>query len=440
MKEEVLEEEKNERKPGVEINYHLLIADGSTVARKLLIKQLGELLPEAEAVGVSNGRDAQEKLDEAPYDLVISELDLPRLDGFKLLEWIREQPKMRMLPFIVYTSNAAIENIKRTIKLGATDFILKPVTTEVLTRKIHENIEKVRALVKSKQEFARSISIPVKPQVLTKLNEEVNKPEPDLKKIVAIIDGDPSLCAKVIKTANSPFFGTGGVSSAERALVTLGLKEFKNTVLISLLQKELSGQRPLPEKFWTHSLLTAAAARDIAEFKFSEFGIPSKSPARQKEFVNNAYLAGLFHDCGMPLMLQKFDEYDAAAEINNTEFSTETEQARFFAAHASLGATMVRSWGIPDIVCDAIRHHHSPDIPTTSGDDPVEARLLWALIVLTDYMVRIYATDEPCRYDCDSLFAQSYGKALSDLNISVKALPALKLYVTELLIKIESRQ
>jgi putative nucleotidyltransferase with HDIG domain len=423
----------------VESLYNLLIVDHSGAARKLLIKQLKELLPEAAAVEASNGREAIDRLEEAQFDLIISELEMPKLDGFRLLEWVREQPKMRMMPFIVYTSDTSVNNIKRTIRLGATDFVLKPATGEVLSRKVHENIEKVREIVAKKRELARSVTIPVKPRILTKLNEEVDKPDPDLKKIVDIIDDDPALCAKVIKTANSPFFGTGGVSTAERALVTLGLKEFKNTVLISLMQQELSGQKDLPESFWTHALLTAAAARNIGDSKFSELGIGRKNPAKQKDFVNNAYLAGLFHDCGMPLMLQKFDDYDISAEVNNPMFSTEAEGAKYFTGHASLGAMMVRSWGIPDAVCEAINRHHDAEIPDVPGMDGTEMRSLWAVVSLSDYIVRLYAASEPCRPDCDEIFAQSYGKILFELNISVKKVAALKRSIAVMLGKIESR-
>jgi HD-like signal output (HDOD) protein len=430
-----------------DVLYDLLIVDNSTLSKKLLIKNLKGLLPGVRIRELSNGREAVDALGGAQFDLVISEIDLPKLDGFKLLEWVREQPRMRMLPFIVYTSDASANSIRQAVKLGATDFILKPAPSDVLARKIHENIVKVREIVAKKREFAKSVSIPVKPQILTRLNEEMSKPEPDLIRIVDIIDNDPALCAKVLKTANSPFFGSGGVTTTERALNILGLKEFKNTVLISLMHDALSGQKPLPEKFWTHSLLTAAAARDIADNKLAEFGFVFKSRAHHQELSNNAYLAGLLHDCGMPLMLQKFDDFDAAAEINNTAFSTETEESRFFTSHAAMGAMMVRTWGIQDIVCDAIHYHHSPEIPplpdalNVPDANAAELKTLWALLSLSDYIVRLYATTEPCRLDCDALFAETGGiKVLAELKISADRLTALKLHVTNLLRKIESRK
>ncbi|MBF0344172.1 MAG: HDOD domain-containing protein [Nitrospirae bacterium] len=415
--------------------YDLLIVDNSKTSRKILRRQIHELLPESKIVEAGNAKEAREILENSPIDLVISELDMPEIDGFELLEWVRNRPQSKTLPFIIYTLVGDPDSIGRSVRLGATDYILKPCTSEILTHKIQYNIEKVREMILQKKEIAKAVSIPTQPQILIEINEEMNKTTPDLKKIIASVKRDAALSAKVIKIANSPFFSNADVSTIERAMNILGLKEFKNTVLISLMQNLTGKKKAVSDRFWNHLLYTAELSRFIAEHRLPEFGIFISGAERRQEFTNQAYMAGLFHDCGMLLLLDKFDDYNMVTMFNLINNVIEAEQAQFFTNHCAMGHILLHSWGIPRIICEAVRYHHNDDIPVSDDVDRLSQRRLWAVLQLADYICRFGITSGSCDENTDIAWMQSYEKTTYELSLSLKDLKELKIAAKEVLSK-----
>lgn len=87
---------------------------------------------------------AQEKLSEPePFDIVLSDLRLPDGDGIMLLSWLKE--KNKSIPFIIMTGYGEIQTAVSAIKLGAFDFLEKPINPSVLTQKIESAFESVKA-------------------------------------------------------------------------------------------------------------------------------------------------------------------------------------------------------------------------------------------------------------------------------------------------------
>lgn len=429
---------KDDQSPG----YNLIIADKSPTARKVLISKIMEILQDAQVKEASDGTQVQELLTSAECDLVISDIEMPKLDGYKLLQWVREQPKMKLLPFIVHTTFNEASAVKKAIELGVTDYILKTVSPETLARKIQDNIELVRELVEKKKELVKSISIPPQPQIIMELDTEINKPDPDMKKIIDLVKKDIALTAKVMKVANSPFFSSTKVSTIDRAMAVLGLKEFHKTVVLSSIQNALSGEKHVSDEFWKHSMLTAEIVRFIAEKKGSEYGFINPQPAKIQEFENQAYLTGLLHDCGMVLMLNKFDNYDIDKFLKLKKDIVEHEDGEHYTNHCTLAAIMLRQWGLPELVCEAIRYHHSPEIPQGHLPEGLETRplkKLWSVIQLADYVMSLYMAPDSCDLESDYLWAQAHASAMSELNLEQGALKTLKLTITEFLLKKEKK-
>lgn len=91
--------------------------------------------------------------------------------------------------------------------------------------------------------------------------------------------------------------------------------------------------------------------------------------------VEQAHMAGLFHDCGVPILMQRFPGY--CADIARTWTDLEREDAAYDTNHAVMGYLLARHWKLPQAVCMAIRHHHDP-AQAMAGETPLVAILLLA--------------------------------------------------------------
>lgn len=206
----------------------------------------------------------------------------------------------------------------------------------------HDDLNKVMA----------SVDIPVCPGVLTEAMSEAQKDEPDIRRLADIITADPGMSAAALKLANSPLYGSGrAVSSVRNAVERLGTKNIVCVVVASALRASITG---LPaawlEQFWRRTSMMALAASLIAR---RLYGI---SP-------DAAYTYTLFHDAAIPLMMKRFPNYGEVLEKCEREgMLLEQAEAQFFpCTHPIVGSLLVRNWGLPPILGQAIRFHHEPD-------------------------------------------------------------------------------
>ena len=86
----------------------------------------------------SDGEEAQEKLCNSDYHIILSDLDLPKLTGTELLSWTKENPTLWQIPFIMFTENEDLDNMTQLIKQGADTCLPKPFTVESLIKKYIE--------------------------------------------------------------------------------------------------------------------------------------------------------------------------------------------------------------------------------------------------------------------------------------------------------------
>lgn len=84
----------------------------------------------------ANAEAAKTKLQVQHYDLVLCDWNMPGMKGSELLQWMRSEERLRQVPFIMVTAHNDKEIIMEAIKAGVNDFVLKPITAEVLSRKI----------------------------------------------------------------------------------------------------------------------------------------------------------------------------------------------------------------------------------------------------------------------------------------------------------------
>lgn len=121
----------------VNSNIRILVVDDFSPMRKALREAL-EMLKFTNIEEAENGFIALEKLDAAKFDLVISDWTMPEMDGLELLEKIKATEKIKHIPVMMVTAEAAQKNILKVIKAGAANYIVKPITVRTLLTKIEK--------------------------------------------------------------------------------------------------------------------------------------------------------------------------------------------------------------------------------------------------------------------------------------------------------------
>jgi len=113
-----------------------------------------------ETVRAHNGREALEKLSsDAAFELIISDISMPEMDGLTLLKTLREGPRFCDIPVIMCTALSDAEKVKEAIKLGCADYVVKPVQGSTLLAKIRKVVKNVRAIISSRSEISRRYNL-----------------------------------------------------------------------------------------------------------------------------------------------------------------------------------------------------------------------------------------------------------------------------------------
>lgn len=223
-----------------------------------------------------------------------------------------------------------------------------------------------------------NIVIPPCPKIVLALVEEARRDEPDLGKLDKLLSGDVGLAAAILKTANSPYYGLSrGVQSVKQALLVLGIRMMTNIVTLLALQKALAVPAGILDRFWDRSNYHAIVCSRLARY------LRSIS-------ADGAYTFGLFNDCGIPILIQRFPDYKETLRLaNNAERPfVDIEHERHHTSHALVGSLLARSWQLPEIVCKAIRDHHELELLyDETSEIQGDVGVLRAISLIADYLV-----------------------------------------------------
>jgi len=121
---------------------NVLVVDDNEVNRDLLarrVKRQGH-----KVVGASNGFEALEMMRSQPFDLVLLDIMMPQMNGYQLLETLKEDKKLRHIPVVMVSAVEDIDSIVRCIELGAEDYLSKPFNPVLLKARINACLEKKR--------------------------------------------------------------------------------------------------------------------------------------------------------------------------------------------------------------------------------------------------------------------------------------------------------
>ncbi len=182
----------------------------------------------------------------------------------------------------------------------------------------------------------------------------VEDPQADGHRLARVIETDPALAARVLRLANSAYYGASRkVASVQHAVVMLGFPTVRALALSAALGVLDEAHDPGPLGFWPHALSTAAAASVVAK--------------RLAHNTADAFTAGLLHDVGAMLLYRRnpraFTAAQSAGDGGRITDILLAELSAFGTTHTQAGADALDAWGLPGTVVEAVATHHGADEP-----------------------------------------------------------------------------
>jgi putative nucleotidyltransferase with HDIG domain len=198
----------------------------------------------------------------------------------------------------------------------------------------------------------RSERLPSLPSLVLEILESFEDERLDITTLAGKIANDQALVARVMRVANSAFFGfSGRIGTIPEAVALLGFNNLRGLVtaaaLINAAPRSLG--RFDQASFWRHSLCTASCAKVLA-------GHSGLNP-------EIAFTAGVLHDIGKLVIALQYPEADVAVVSPGEESSSEQlegERVLIGVDHAVLGGELAQRWKFPQPIREAIARHHAP--------------------------------------------------------------------------------
>ena len=115
----------------------ILIVDDSAAIRKILQRVLGQAeIPVGSVYEAGDGAAALEILQSQKVGLILSDINMPNVDGLELLRRVKSNEQWRQLPVIMITTEGAAAKVQEAVELGATGYVRKPFTAEQIKEKL----------------------------------------------------------------------------------------------------------------------------------------------------------------------------------------------------------------------------------------------------------------------------------------------------------------
>ncbi len=207
--------------------------------------------------------------------------------------------------------------------------------------------------------YSQIEELPTLPAVIPRLLSLLRDSKSCAQDVTEIISKDPALTSKILKVANSAYYGfQQKISELDRAVALLGFNMVKTLALSISVIQVLPGIKKSPyftqEGLWHHSLGVATVITEIG-----------RKYAKEKD-TESLFIIGLLHDIGKVVFDQFFHEdFHLALEKANTEGIKlhDAEKIIIGIDHCETAAMLLKRWNFPERIINAVEYHHSEDIP-----------------------------------------------------------------------------
>ncbi len=305
-----------------------------------------------EMVFMSNGQAALDEMEKHPFDVLVSDMRMPQMDGATLLSTV--QQRFPNTVRIILSGYSEMEAALRAVPV-AHQFLSKPCNPEQLVEVIRRasGLQELLANATLRQTIGRIKQQPSFTRTYRALVAAIGNPDVSKKEESTIVEQDAGLCAKLLQLVNSAFFGLSRrVTNIETAVSLLGTNMVKNVVLSIEVFQDIPKCNKLfsTDNLQRHCFLTGTIARALL-----------KDPHEAED----AFIAGVLHDLGEVILLAGLpDTFEkivrGAAEVGEARHTI--ENAELQVTHAMVGAYLLGLWGLPYAIVEAVAHHHGPRV------------------------------------------------------------------------------
>ena len=338
---------------------HVLFVDDDPEVLSGMRRMLHGLRSAWQMTFVPSGTEALAALAQHPADVVITDMRMPGLDGAALLGEIRSRwpQTVRIVLSGFADDGAALRSIP-----VAHQFLSKPCDAVTLTAAIRGACQLRDRLARPElRELIGGLgTLPSAPQSFAAITEALTDPQVCLATVGGIVEQDPGCTAKLLQLVNSAFFGLPrAVTQVRQAVSYLGISRVRDVVLAaeipSMFPCAAPGLAGIAEDVNTHSVAVASIARERA-------GVAH---------AHDAFIAGILHDVGRLVLATVAPEQYAPIERARRAGAdlTTLETELLGAGHAEVGAYLLRLWGLPFGLIDAVARHH--DALANDEDNPL---------------------------------------------------------------------
>jgi len=336
----------------------ILFVDDEPMVLKGLERLLRGMRHEWEMEFVASGQAALEAMARAPFDVVISDMRMPGMDGAELLDQVKKRFSQTVR--VVLSGQSDKDAVIRAAR-PTHQYLSKPCDVEELKHRLRCALT-LRDMLDSpdlKQRVSQVGTLPSLPSLHQALRSQLESAQPSLREAGEIVSRDPSMTAKLLQLVNYAFLGKAScLSCPKQAISVIGFENLRSLMssngLISELPQELAGTlAPL----WRHSYATARFAEAIA-----------RSEQASETMLQNCYTAGLLHEIGWIVLAATCgDRVEGQSATVNQHLPSDGnlpgvngEKAGFGDRHGQIGAYLLGLWGLPDAIIEAVAWHHAP--------------------------------------------------------------------------------
>jgi HD-like signal output (HDOD) protein len=343
----------------------VLFVDDEAMVLQGLQRMLRSMRAEWEMEFVESADAALALLEQKPFDVIVSDMRMPRMNGAELLAEVMKRHPMTVR--LILSGYADKDLILKCV--GSThQYLAKPCDAESLKATITRasNLEDSLRNGPLKTLVCQMNHLPSIPSLYMQVVEKASRSDASIQEIGGIIGRDIGMTAQILKLTNSAFFGLSRqFSCAEEAVGYLGLDTIKSLVLsihaFSQFDKAETGALKI-ESLWNHSTQVASSAKRISQLE-----------GQEAKATEEAFTAGLLHDIGkLVLAVNLPGEYAEAMRLAHSGLELPLAELQVFGAnHADVGGYLIGLWGLPVPVVEAVALHHSPSRATQPTFSPL---------------------------------------------------------------------
>ncbi|MBT3878483.1 MAG: HDOD domain-containing protein [Candidatus Scalindua sp.] len=333
----------------------ILFVDDQPEVLSGLRRSLSTVLRDWKMSFAKNGEEALDLMSTSSFDVVVSDMNMPKMNGVELFNTIMERypDTVRIILSGLVDNEMIMKSLNYTHQ-----FLVKPCDPNTIKYTIQRACS-LRDLLRDKalrQIVTVTKELPSLPTIYNEVMKEMKSPDASLKNVSDIISQDAPMTAKILQIVNSAFFGIRHtITDPQQAATYLGIETLKALILSSHVfssfteDMEFFGQSM--EMMSRHSLMVGSLAKAIA-----------RSEKAEPNAVEDTFVSGLLHDIGKLILIKSPIQYRKIGKIidNNWRDTTIAEYMVINTSHAELGAYLLALWGLPERIVETVAFHHNP--------------------------------------------------------------------------------